>query len=372
MRWLRMTAGLVAALAIAVGLGACQRAPVADWPRANLEETGFPASLGEEIDAGQRDGQFPNLHGVVIVRGGKLVLERYYRGEDEIMGNPQGPVSFDPNALHDVRSVTKSVVSLLYGIARGDGIVPPLDAALVAQFPEYEDLAADPQRQRITIGNTLTMQVGLEWDERISYLDPRNSEHAMELAEDRYRFILERPIVAAPGGQWVYNGGTTAILGRLIEKGSGQTLRDFAEQRLFQPLDITAHQWIRGRDGAYIAASGLRLRPRDLARIGQMVLNGGRWEGQQIVPEDWLTKSYEEHVIVNERISYGFQWWLSPTKKPGPQQIAGMGNGGQRLFIVPDLDLVAVVTAGNYNKRQEARASSALVRELILPKLRNE
>lgn len=363
--------GFVAGLVIATGLSACQRPPVSDWPKAT-EDAAFPVSLGEEIDAGQRDGQFPNLHGVVIVRSGKLILERYYEGEDEIMGGSRGPVTFGPNELHDVRSVTKSIVSLLYGIALGEGIVPPLDAALVAQFPEYEDLVENRERQLISVGNALTMQVGLEWDERISYRDPRNSEHAMERAEDRYRFILERPIVTAPGGSWVYNGGTTAILGRLIEKGSGLTLRDFAERRLFQPLNITAHQWIRGRDGAYIAASGLRLRPRDLARIGQMVLNGGRWEGQQVVPRDWLAQSFEGHVIVNERTRYGYQWWLSPAKAAGPRQIAAMGNGGQRLFIVPELDLVIVVTAGNYNKRQAARASSALVRELILPKLQSE
>ena len=166
--------------------------------------------------------------------------------------------------------------------------------------------------------------------------DPRNSEHAMELADDRYRFVLERPIMTAPGGQWVYNGGTTAVLGRLIEKGSGLTLRDYAEAKLFAPLGITAFEWVRGYDGADIAASGLRLRPRDLARIGQMVLNGGRWEGRQIVSEDWLAQSFETRVNVDVGIDYGYQWWLSPEHAEGPPMIAGMGNGGQRLFIVPE------------------------------------
>ena len=342
---------------------------MADWPRATPEQAGFGADMGEAIDEGVRDGRFENLHGVVIARGGKIVLERYYVGEDETMGRPLGAIAFGPNELHDMRSVTKSIVSLLYGIALGEGTVPPLDAPLIDQFPEYPDLAADPPRRRITVAHALTMQVGLEWDERISYLDPRNSEHAMELADDRYRFVLERPVVTAPGGQWVYNGGTTAVLARLIEKGSGLTLRDYAEAKLFAPLGITAFEWVRGYDGADIAASGLRLRPRDLARIGQMVLNGGRWEGRQIVSEDWLAQSFEARVNVDLDVDYGYQWWLSPKHAEGPPMIAGMGNGGQRLFIVPEADLVVAVTAGNYNRRPAARKSTVLVRELILPAL---
>jgi len=365
-----VNASLLVAACLGASLGACQAPPVADWPRATPEEAGFGADMGEAIDAGVRDGRFENLHGVVIARGGKIVLERYYDGEDETMGRPLGAVAFGPNELHDLRSVTKSIVSLLYGIALGEGTVPPLDAPLIDQFPEYPDLAADPPRRRITVAHALSMQVGLEWDERISYLDPRNSEHAMELADDRYRFVLERPIMTAPGGQWVYNGGTTAVLGRLIEKGSGLTLRDYAEAKLFAPLGITAFEWVRGYDGADIAASGLRLRPRDLARIGQMVLNGGRWEGRQIVSEDWLAQSFETRVNVDVDIDYGYQWWLSPEHAEGPPMIAGMGNGGQRLFIVPEADLVVAVTAGNYNRRPAARKSTVLVRELILPALK--
>ena len=359
------------AIHLITALSACQAPSVGDWPQVIPEKTGLPAELSANIDAGVRDGQFGNLHAVIIARDGRIVLENYYIGEDETMGRPLGEIAFDANELHDIRSITKSIVGLLYGVALSENIVPPLDARLLDEFPEYQDLTADPKRRRMAVAHALSMQLGTEWDERVSYLDPRNSEHAMELADDRYRFVLDRPMVAEPGTQWVYNGGTTAVLGRLIEKGSELSLSDYAEEKLFAPLGITVFEWVRGRDGAYIAASGLRLRPRDLAKIGQLVLNGGRWDGRQIVPEGWLTQLFETRVDLGD-LGYGYQWWLSPPSDAGPSWFAGMGNGGQRLFVVPDFELIVVVTAGNYNRRQAARQSTILVTDVILPSVQAE
>ena len=152
-----------------------------------------------------------------------------------------------PETLHDLRSVTKSIVGLLYGIALDRGLVPPPDAPLLAQFPEYSDLAADPRRARLTIAHALTMTLGMEWDEQRPYTDPANSEIAMENAPDRNRFILERPFVAAPGERWIYSGGAVALIGDLIAKGTGRTLPDFARQALFAPLGITTFEWAEGQ-----------------------------------------------------------------------------------------------------------------------------
>jgi hypothetical protein len=141
-------------------------------------------------------GSLPNLHGVVVARHGKLVLERYLEGADECWGRSLGTVTFGPDVQHDLRSVSKSIVGLLYGIALADGLVPAIDRPLVDHFP-YPDLAADPQRRRMTIGHALSMTLGIAWDETLPYSDPRNSEIAMEMARDRYRFVLEQPIVCA-------------------------------------------------------------------------------------------------------------------------------------------------------------------------------
>ena len=360
---------VIASTVMGSGVGNAQAAD--DWPRAGLAEAGFAPNLGEQIDAGVRSGRFENLHAVLITRGGRLVLERYYEGVDERWGRPLGRKTFAAGDLHDLRSVTKSIVGLLYGIARADGSVPPPGAALVDQFPEYPNLAADPRRQRMTVAHALSMMLGTEWDESLSYADPRNSEHAMELADDRYRFVLDRPMVAEPGAQWVYNGGATALLARLIVKGSGQPIKKFAVERLFRPLGIGDIDWVQGRDGAYIAASGLRLRPRDLAKIGQLVLNGGQWNGEQIVPVEWLALSFETRAQVDD-IYYGYHWWLGPKSAGGQRWIAGFGNGGQRLFVLPPLDLQVVVMAGNYNQPDAWKLPVAIITEIVFPGLRRE
>jgi CubicO group peptidase (beta-lactamase class C family) len=146
-----------------------------------------------------------DLHGVVIVRAGCLVFERYFEGEDNARGSPLGRVAFKADTLHDLRSVSKSIVGLLYGIALGDGKVPPPETALFASFPEYTDLAADPARNRWTIHHVLTMTIGTDWDElSVPYTDPSNSETAMDMAPDRYRFVLGAPVVMEPGKRWVY------------------------------------------------------------------------------------------------------------------------------------------------------------------------
>jgi CubicO group peptidase (beta-lactamase class C family) len=172
-----------------------------------------------------------------------------------------GVVRFGPDTLHDMRSVTKSIVGLLYGIALANGCVPTPEAKLVEQFMEYPDLSTDPARQRLTVGHALTMTLGTEWDEMtIPYTDPRNSEIAMDRAADRYRYILERPVVEPPGLHWTYNGGTTALLARLIAKGTGRPLEDFAREVLFEPLGITRTEWQRGKTETYSRPPGCELR----------------------------------------------------------------------------------------------------------------
>ncbi|HEY1856793.1 serine hydrolase domain-containing protein [Acidocella sp.] len=167
-------------------------------------------------------GTLPNIHGVVAVRGGRIVFERYLAGPDFGGGRPRGVVRFGPETLHDMRSITKSIVGLLYGIALQAGLVPGPEAKLLDQFPQYRDLPDAEQRQILTIRHALTMTLGTQWDElSFPYGDPRNGETAMNEAADRYRYILERPISGPPGLRWIYNGGTTALLAKLIAQGTG-------------------------------------------------------------------------------------------------------------------------------------------------------
>jgi CubicO group peptidase (beta-lactamase class C family) len=335
-----------------------------------LVDAGFEPNVAGRLEDAVRRGELPNLHAVVVARDGKLVLERYYAGPDERWGQPLGTVTFGPEIKHDLRSISKSIVGLLYGIALAEDRVPALDQPIIDRFPAYPDLAADPARRRMTIAHALTMTLGTEWDETLPYSDPRNSEIAMEMAADRYRFILDRPLITAPGSRWVYNGGATAVLAHLIARGTGQPLLEFAREKLFEPLGIVDTEWVLGTNGEPAAASGLRLRARDLARIGQLILNRGRWGERQVVPAGWLATSFETRVPAEGGLEYGYHWWLWPGRADSRRWIAGFGNGGQRLTVVPELDLVAVVLAGNYNQPDAWKLPVAITTQIVLPALR--
>ena len=268
-------------------------------------------AINQRLAQADQAGKLPGLHTLLVSQGGATVVEHYQPGEDEAWGRPLGIVAFGPDVLHDLRSVSKSVVGLLYGIALADGKVPPPDARLYDQFPEYPDLAQQPGRDRITLHHVLSMTLGFEWDElTIPYGDPRNSENAMEAAPDRFRFILDRPIVGEPGLHWTYCGGATALLGRLIAKGTGEALLPYARRVLFDPMGFGPAEWMKGADGEPHTASGLRLLPRDMLKVGQLALAGGAWNGQQIVPADWVKRVTTQVVPIDRGRSYGYQWYM--------------------------------------------------------------
>ena len=347
-----------------------------EWNMTTPVDAGFTPELDENFEIARQAGTLPNLHGVVATRGGRLFFERYLAGPDAGR-SPLGIVRFGPDILHDMRSVSKSIVGLLYGIALAAGKVPIPQDDILPQFPEYSDLANDSARRSLKIEHALTMTLGIEWDEVVlPYTDPRNGETAMNNAADRYRYVLDRPIVETPGKCWIYNGGATALLARLIEKGTGQKLLDFARETLFQPLEIEKTEWRRGMDGEPIAASGLRMTPRDLARIGTMILAGGAWFGRQVVPAEWLAASFAPAISIPDGQKYGYQWYLRTVPMDdgaggvrSEQAICAVGNGGQRLFLMPRLDLVVAVTAGNYNTMNQDDPPMVVLRDVLLPAL---
>ncbi|MEU8246421.1 serine hydrolase domain-containing protein [Nonomuraea sp. NPDC048916] len=314
-------------------------------------------TMADRVDKVLDEGAAPALHGLVVVRGGRVVLERYGAGDDHHLNRPLGHVTFEPDTLHDVRSVTKSVVALLYGIALADGLVPEPGESLLRQFPEYPDLVADPVRARLTVEHALTMTLGLEWDESVPYTSTANSEIAMEAAPDRHRYVLERPIVEEPGRRWLYCGGAAALIGRLVAVGTGRPLAEFARTALFEPLGIGSYAWAKGADGVEMAAAGLRLTPRALAAIGALVLDGGRG----IVPGDWLAELTRPRVPIDDRRRYGYQWYVGTGS---PRWIAAHGNGGQRVYVAPERDLVVAVTAGDYGDPAQP-STTAVLDELL-------
>jgi CubicO group peptidase (beta-lactamase class C family) len=341
-----------AALACAPAIGA----PAVDsftWPRTEPAAAGVAAELGSQLDAGVRSGQFADLHAVVVVRRGAIVLERYDTGLDERWGTPLGHVAFDARTRHDLRSVSKSIVGLLYGIALAEGKVPAPEQPVLDAFPAYADLAAEPARRAITIAHVLSMTMGLAWNEDLPYTDPANSEIAMERSADRYRYVLSQPAVGAPGAAWRYSGGATALLGHLIARGTGMPLLEYARARLFAPLGIEDVEWTPGLNGEAAAASGLRMRAPDLARVGQLVLDRGRWQGRSVVPADWITASLTPRTAAFEGVRYGYHWYLAQRADGAPFGTLGIGLGGQRLVVVPAQELVYVIFMGNYYRKDQ-------------------
>jgi CubicO group peptidase (beta-lactamase class C family) len=305
-----------------------------------------------------------------------LVIERYFEGHDRARGiGDLGSVKFAPETIHDLRSCSKSIVGLLYGIAL-QGMVPAPEASLFSMFPEYADLAGNDGRSRLTIQHALSMTMETEWDESsFTYVDPRNSETAMDNASDRYRYILERPVVGTPGAHWTYCGGATALLARMISKGSGKPLHDFAREYLFDPLGMGPTEWASGQDEEPFAASGARMSVRDLARIGLLMLRGGKVEGRSIVPSEWVTRCTTPMISADELRRYGYQWFLLDVAFGKPRGWAvgrlermwmAQGEGGQRLFIIPALQLVIALTAGNYGTDDQWIPPTRILREVVL------
>jgi CubicO group peptidase (beta-lactamase class C family) len=316
-------------------------APGARWPGADVPDAALGAAVTLAV------ATTPGIHGVVVVQHGRLLAEHYARGTDHAWGRPLGEVSFTPGTLHDVRSVTKSVVALLYGIAWGEGDVPDPAAPLLDQFPEYADLATEPGKAALTVEHALTMTLGLRWREELPYADPQNGEIAMMLAPDRWRYVLEQPMDGPPGTRWNYTGGASELIGRLVAQGTGMPIHEYARARLFQPMGIGGFAWMAGHDGVASSASGLRLAPRDLARIGQLVLDGGAHDGEQVVPAEWIGRMLRHATTARRDTGYGYQWYLGGEGRR--RWFAAFGNGEQSLFVHPELDLVIAVVTGNYD-----------------------
>ena len=193
--------------------------------------------LESMIESAFNSDKLSGLHAVLVLQRGKIVAEKYFDGHDERWGIPLGKRQFDATSLHDLRSVTKSITGLLYGIALSEGLVPDPDSVLNDQFPQYSDLANEPERRKIKIHHALSMTMGTRWDESVPYTSVANSEIAMEIASDRYRFFLDRPIIHEPGEIWNYNGGATALIAHLISVGTSRTIDVYAEEKLFPLSD---------------------------------------------------------------------------------------------------------------------------------------
>ncbi|WP_448950271.1 serine hydrolase domain-containing protein [Labrys neptuniae] len=342
------------------------------WPVATPADVGLDpqslCTLAQKLDGAKED----DVHAVLIARHGKLVFERYFIGPDTKWGEPTKDVVFGPDVPHDLRSISKSVVSLLLGIAVGKGWISSIDQPVLALLPDYADLST-PQKQGITLRHLLTMSPGLNWNEQLPFTDLRNSETRMDLSKDPCREVLQQDMIHEPGAVWTYSGGSAGLIACVLQKATGKPLDEFARENLFEPLGITKVEWARyPQTGQPVAASGLRLLPADTLKFGQLVLDKGSWNGKQIVPSDWIEMATAPQINAPGAMFYGFQFWLgrSLVDHRSVDWAAGFGYGGQRLFIVPSLDLTIMVNAGRYGGQDEGGFAAAVLNRYVLPAAR--
>jgi CubicO group peptidase (beta-lactamase class C family) len=343
--WLMFASPALASAAVPRNCGA--PAAMSDgWRVAAPRKEGLDAKLICTIGLTLEKMRDVDPNGVVVVRRGVLVYEHYF----------VGGIEYAPDTLHAMNSITKSIVAILTGIAFDRGWLKSLDAPVFSFFPQDTDLRT-PEKDRITLRDLLTMTSGLAWPEHaVPYKNPGNIVRRMGANAHPYHFVLAQPFAATPGSVWHYNSGGVELLGAILQKVSRQPLDRFAKEALFEPLGIRDWQWARSPNGRFAASWGLWLRPRDLAKIGQLVLDHGVWHGRRIVSADWIKAMTERQIsgwTIMERgkaYSYGYLWWLarSSIDNHNIERVDGLGFGGQRLYVVPSEDLVVAVTAGLY------------------------
>jgi CubicO group peptidase (beta-lactamase class C family) len=295
----------------------------------------------------ERAKQLPRLHALLIARGGITVAERRFRGP-----SLDTPVN--------IKSVSKSVMSALVGMAIQDGTLR-IDQPIATFFPEHRRDGAGPRLGEISIEHLLTMQSGLARTSGESYAPWVRSKNWIG-------HILSQPLIAEPGSTMVYSTGNTHLLSAILTRATRKSTYAFARERLAKPLGITLPAWQRDPQGIYFGGNQMRLSPRALIKFGELYRNGGRYRDRQIVPADWIAASLKPRTrsIFSGQL-YGYGWFISQVA--GHEMFFAWGYGGQFVFVVPTLELTVVTTSDVQGPRdfEHLIAIMDLLRELVVP-----
>lgn len=342
-----------------------QPAEIGDgWPtaaprQAGLDERPLASLVGSIAAFEPNELRQPYIHGLLVAHRGKLVVEEYFHGYHREMP-------------HDSRSAGKSLTSALLGIAIHKGAVASVDQPVYSLFGGMEAFAnPDPRKERMTLRHLVTMSPGFDCDDG-NYDNPGNEDTMQSQDEqpDWYRYALDLPMVREPGEAGIYCTAGMNLIGGAIRQATGISLMRFFQEEFAKPLDISYYQMNLSPTYEAYMGGGIRLRPRDFLKLGQLYLDGGVWNGQRIVSEEWVRESAASHASLNVNDDYGFAWWRQTYEVSGRSidTYYASGNGGQLLFVVPELDLVVLIQAGNYSDgRTRNEFRDRFMRESILP-----
>jgi CubicO group peptidase (beta-lactamase class C family) len=325
-------------------------------------------------------GNYGEVHSMIIFKDNKLVLEEYFQGHRYKWDGPNHHgewISWDKSTPHGIKSVSKSITSICIGIAIDKGFIDSVQQSIFDYLPDHQHLNLSG-KEKITIEHLLTMTSGLEWVEWGASLSSDKNDIIGIWFQDKdpLTFILEKPLIHAPGTTFNYSGGNTIILGEIIKNATNMDLAKFSEAYLFKPLEIDSSDWsLRYNNGVIEAGGGLDITPRDMTKIGAMCLNNGTFRGKKIVSEWWIEKcntqfSNKTNIFIPGHPSgshgYSYSWWLKSYKKSGKdiEMYHAVGWGGQEIIIIPKLNTVVVFTGGNYTTFSTA---FILLEKYILP-----
>lgn len=359
-----------------------------------------PENIGDGLDAGSLTkvnidpshiekavndiirGKYDEVHSLLIVKDGKLVLEEYFEGHKYQWDAPDHHselVTWDRTMPHYVQSVTKNITSTCVGIAIDKGFIESADQSVFDYLPDYQHLNKD-DKNKITIEHLLTMTSGLEWDEWSTLLSSFDNDIVgiWLCHEGPISYVLNKPLTSDPGTSFNYNGGNMIVLGEVIKNATKMSIDDFSEKYLFEPLGIDSFEWsVQFENGEFDTSGGLKISSRDMAKIGVTFLNNGVWNGDQIVSEQWIGKSsntFPGNVGIDipgegsGNVGYAYSWWTKQYSVPDMEinMYYASGWGGQHIMILPEVNAVVVFTGGNYVNE---RPTFEILEKYIIPSI---
>lgn len=372
---LRITLGLAfCVVASASGAQAGrQSAPARAWPRATPAAVGLNAAVLDSIDREIKAGRYGYTDRFLVIRHGKVAFDgRYTQDYDaayrdslkvpsalnahDITGpynyfNPWWHPYYRRGTLHTLQSVTKTVASVVFGVAVTRGDFPSIDTPVLRFFDTTKVANIDDRKRRMTVRHLLTMTGGIDWNENLPYIDPNNTASGLEASPDWVQYTINRPMMREPGTVFNYSSGESAVLAYVFSQATGVDLEEYASRHLFPQLGITEWFWKRTPSGSLDTEGGLYLDAGDLARIWYLWTQRGVWNGTRVVSEDWVKLSVSPLIAIDSApgsAQYGLKWWLFVDPLDPKKFVwSGSGFGGQWPMAFPDLDLVVVFNAWN-------------------------
>lgn len=371
-----------------ISLYSQQQWPAKEWPVAAPQSQSMNADSLQAFDEAIGSGKFGYVDGMIVTRHGKLVYQKRYNHDyEKIYGDsaakkgglnaldPGGPYNYynswwhpfyHGSNLHSLQSVTKTITSVIIGVAAARKEFPDLSTPVLHFFDTTLVKNTDARKRRMTIRHLLTMTSGFDWNENLPYSDPLNDCSVMEASFDWVQYAIDKPMALEPGQSFNYNSGASQILAYIFRKATGRDIEEYAAKYLFSPLGISRFFWKRVPTGLCDTEGGLYLEDTDLAKIFYLFLMDGNWNGQQLVTKEWVKESVAPSIPVGRGLKYGYKWWLHEYDADHSKYAwTGSGFGGQWPIIIPEYGIVAVFTGWNITDNRPSLRAREAIRRLI-------